>query len=131
MDLPTPTPNPVCVINCAWYGAEGRRQDVSLDQLSDLLDAQAPGFAWVGLYEPSDEVLLKLQEELDLHPLFGSQDQGASRRRQLIQPLEVEPRALVAQREVDPGPCLWAFGGRLKSLVGQGMRHAIMEDVRP
>ena len=63
---PTPDPNPACVVNCVWYGSEGRRQDLLLDELSDLLDSQEPGFAWVGLYEPSDEVLLKLQGKIIL-----------------------------------------------------------------
>ena len=30
-----------------------------------------------------------------------------------------------------PGPRLGAFGRRLKGLVGQGVRHAAMEDVGP
>ena len=77
---PTPDPNPACVVNCVWYGSEGRRQDLLLDELSDLLDSQEPGFAWVGLYEPSDEVLLKLQEELDLHPLAIEDARNAHQR---------------------------------------------------
>ena len=48
--------------------------------MSDLLDSQEPGFAWVGLYEPSDEVLLKLQEELDLHPLAIEDARNAHQR---------------------------------------------------
>ena len=64
-----PNANPACVINCVWYDGTGRRHDLTLDELSERMAGDAAGFAWVGLYEPSDAVLCKLQEELGLHPL--------------------------------------------------------------
>lgn len=75
-----PSANPACVINCVWYDAEGRRHDLPLEQLSDRLAGGAPGFAWVGLYEPSEAVLLQLQEELDLHPLAVEDARNAHQR---------------------------------------------------
>lgn len=68
----TPTPvqaNPACVINCTWYGADGTQRPLDLDSISDVLADDAKGFVWVGLYEPSDAILDKVQEEFDLHPL--------------------------------------------------------------
>ena len=41
----------------------GMRHDLPLDELSDRLGDDAPGFAWVGLYDPSEPVLQQLQEE--------------------------------------------------------------------
>ena len=60
--------NPACVINCVHYDDEGIRHDISLDAISDVI-ASGNGFVWVGLYDPNDDVLLKLQEEFCLHDL--------------------------------------------------------------
>ncbi|KAF1016402.1 MAG: Cobalt/magnesium transport protein CorA [Stenotrophomonas maltophilia] len=70
MPLPTPDPaaNPACVINCVHYDDDGKRHDISLDAISDVI-ASNNGFVWVGLYGPNDAVLLKLQEEFGLHDL--------------------------------------------------------------
>lgn len=60
--------NPACVINCVHYDGHGRRHDIALEQISDVL-AGDEGFVWVGMYEPADDVLQKLQEEFQLHDL--------------------------------------------------------------
>jgi magnesium transporter len=65
---PRDTGNPQCVITCAWYDGDGRRHDIHLDRISDCL-AQPDGFVWVGLYEPAQSVLDKIQEEFCLHDL--------------------------------------------------------------
>ncbi|WP_037074184.1 magnesium and cobalt transport protein CorA [Pseudoxanthomonas suwonensis] len=76
----TAASNPVCVINCVWYDGAGRREDLPLDQLSEKLASDAPGFAWVGLYEPPEAVLDQLQEELGLHPLAVEDARNAHQR---------------------------------------------------
>lgn len=80
MDTAATPANPACVINCAWYDGDGRRQDLPLDQLSEKLAENAPGFAWVGLYEPAETVLRQLQEELELHPLAVEDARNAHQR---------------------------------------------------
>src|SRR5690606_41612056 len=62
-------PNPPSVINSAVYGRDGVRRDVPLGASSDVLADDDGGFVWVGLYEPDDTVLDKLQEEFGLHDL--------------------------------------------------------------
>ena len=62
-------PNPPSVINSAVYGRDGVRRDVPLDAISDVLADDDCGFVWIGLYEPDDTVLEKLQEEFGLHDL--------------------------------------------------------------
>src|SRR5690606_28101720 len=57
------------VINSAVYGRDGVRRDVPLDAISDVLADDDGGFVWIGLYEPDDTVLEKLQEEFGLHDL--------------------------------------------------------------
>src|SRR5512147_409161 len=57
------------VVNCAAYDREGRRlPDITLDQISDVL-ATPDTFVWVGVHEPDEALLSKLQEEFDLHDL--------------------------------------------------------------
>ena len=62
-------PLPACVVNCALYNADGKLRNLSLDEISDVLATEDGDFVWVGLYEPEEDVLLKLQEEFDLHDL--------------------------------------------------------------
>jgi magnesium transporter len=57
------------VANCAAYGVDGRKiRDITLDEISDFL-APAQGFVWVGLVEPDEALLEKLQQEFGLHEL--------------------------------------------------------------
>lgn len=75
MPLPTPacTDTPVSpgqmVVNCVAYHRDGRRiGDITIDAISDVL-AEPDTFVWVGLHEPDEPLLEKLQEEFDLHDL--------------------------------------------------------------
>lgn len=57
------------VVNCVAYDSHGQRlPEISLDQISDVLQ-QPDTFVWVGVYEPSERLLDKLQEEFGLHDL--------------------------------------------------------------
>jgi magnesium transporter len=71
---------PDCVINCVAYDLEGRRQDITLDEISDVLDRRDGSFVWVGLYDPEDSLLDKLQEEFGLHDLAIEDAQNAHQR---------------------------------------------------
>ena len=64
-----PVPASSMVINCVAYHRDGRRiGDITLDAISDVLE-QPDTFVWVGLHEPDEPLLEKLQEEFDLHDL--------------------------------------------------------------
>lgn len=56
------------VVNCVAY-ADGRRIGaVDIDDISEIL--RFPGqFIWIGLHEPSEETVRKIQEEFGLHDL--------------------------------------------------------------
>ncbi len=57
------------LINCVAYGKDGRKlRDISVDAISDVLD-DPEQFVWVGLLEPDEALLAKLQEEFGLHDL--------------------------------------------------------------
>lgn len=56
------------LINCAAY-ADGRKvANVDLEGISDVLE-QADKFVWIGLHEPEEEMLVKIQEKFGLHDL--------------------------------------------------------------
>ncbi len=56
--------------SCLVYEADGRRRgDITVDTISEVLAVDDGSFVWVGLYEPDSPLLLKLQEEFELHPL--------------------------------------------------------------
>ncbi|HEX7369275.1 MAG TPA: magnesium/cobalt transporter CorA [Rhodanobacteraceae bacterium] len=68
------------VANCAAYGADGRKiRDITLDEISDFL-AQSDGFVWVGLVEPDEALLRKLQGEFGLHELAVEDAHNAHQR---------------------------------------------------
>lgn len=75
-------PQPVCVINCAVY-RDGKRQDIHLDDISEILSKDDGSFVWVGLYEPGEELLDKLQEEFGLHDLAIEDAHNAHQRPKL------------------------------------------------
>lgn len=71
---------PACVVNCAAYDRAGHRRDIGLDEISDVLARDDGSFVWLGLYEPEDILLDKLQEEFGLHDLAIEDAQNAHQR---------------------------------------------------
>lgn len=70
-----PTPNTSSttgepmVVNCIAYHRDGNRiGEIGLDAISDVLK-EPDTFVWVGLHEPDEPLLEKLQEEFCLHDL--------------------------------------------------------------
>jgi magnesium transporter len=56
------------IVNCAAY-ADGRRvADLDLEAISDWV-VKDGHFVWIGLHEPAEDILRKVQAELDLHEL--------------------------------------------------------------
>ena len=65
---PQRAPEPM-VVNCIAYRSDGTRiGEIGLDAISDTL-ASPDTFVWVGLREPDEALLAKLQEEFGLHDL--------------------------------------------------------------
>ncbi len=68
------------VVNCVAYGRDGRRlPEITLDEISDVLE-QPDTFVWVGLHEPDEALLAKLQEEFNLHDLAVEDAHNAHQR---------------------------------------------------
>lgn len=56
------------IVNCATYKDGRRIADVELDKVHEVLK-DVTQFVWIGLHEPSEAVLQRVQEEFDLHDL--------------------------------------------------------------
>ena len=56
------------VVNCAAYCMGRRVSNIQLDGIHEVLK-QPDRFVWVGLHEPSEELLTRVQEEFGLHDL--------------------------------------------------------------
>ena len=70
------------IVNCAAY-ADGRRvADIDLEAVSDYV-AKEGHFVWIGLHEPSEEILLTIKDELDLHELAVEDAHAAHQRPKL------------------------------------------------
>jgi magnesium transporter len=67
------------VVNCAAY-SEGRRvANVELSEVNKCL-REANQFVWIGLHEPSEEVLREVQEQFGLHDLAVEDARNAHQR---------------------------------------------------
>lgn len=56
------------IVNCAAYSGGRRVADVELNDIHEML--KDPGqFVWIGLYEPSEALLERVQQEFGLHDL--------------------------------------------------------------
>ncbi len=56
------------IINCVAYSKGHRIADLSLEAVENML-CQPDLFVWIGLHEPSEEVLSRVQKEFHLHDL--------------------------------------------------------------
>lgn len=57
------------VVNCYAYGQDGRpRGAITVEAISDVLE-KPDQFVWMGVCEPDEALLLKMQEEFGLHEL--------------------------------------------------------------
>ena len=72
------------IVNCAAY-AEGKRiTDVDLSEVHDVLKEKNQ-FVWIGLHEPSEAILEKVQKEFNLHELAVEDAHNAHQRPKLEQ----------------------------------------------
>src|SRR6185295_19705723 len=56
------------VINCAAYSKGRRVSNIPISEISEVLK-QSDRFVWIGLHEPDEELLHKVQVEFGLHDL--------------------------------------------------------------
>jgi len=56
------------IINCAAYSQGHRKADVELNDVHEVLK-ESDQFVWIALHEPTEEMLVRVQEEFGLHDL--------------------------------------------------------------
>jgi magnesium transporter len=67
------------VVNCATYSQGCRTANVELDEVHEVLK-ESNQFVWIGLHEPSEEILNKVQKEFGLHELAVEDARNAHQR---------------------------------------------------
>ena len=78
----SPVPPPAPVIDCAAYCSGSRVADLGIDQIRPAL-ARDDQFVWLGLYEPEQDVLRKVQQQFGLHDLAVEDAYNAHQRPKL------------------------------------------------
>jgi magnesium transporter len=73
------------VVTCAAYAGGRRVAEVPLDDIDRVLRDSDGGFIWIGLYEPDQELLRKVQSEFGLHDLAIEDAHRAHQRPKLEQ----------------------------------------------
>jgi Mg2+ and Co2+ transporter CorA len=56
------------VMNCAAYSGGVRTEEVSVDDIREVL-RRGDRFVWLGLYEPDEDLLRRVQQQFHLHDL--------------------------------------------------------------
>ena len=56
------------IVNCAAYAGGRRIADIELNHVHEILEKKDQ-FVWIGLHEPSEEILARVQQEFGLHDL--------------------------------------------------------------
>ncbi len=75
-----PTCTAPMLVNCVAYSADGHRlRDITVEEISDVLETPDQ-WVWVGVHEPTEQLLEKLQEEFNLHELAVEDAQNAHQR---------------------------------------------------
>lgn len=70
------------IVNCVAYSKGHRVADIPLKVVDEVLQ-QPDRFVWIGLYEPSEESLNKVQQEFHLHDLAIEDAKNAHQRPKL------------------------------------------------
>lgn len=67
------------IVNCAAYSGGRRIADVELPDVHEVLKSKDQ-FVWIGLHEPSEEILSRVQREFGLHDLAVEDAHSAHQR---------------------------------------------------
>src|SRR3712207_55100 len=70
------------VVSCAAYREGKKAGDITVEDISDVLREEG-ALVWVGLLEPDNDLLRKMQEEFNLHELAVEDARNAHQRPKL------------------------------------------------
>lgn len=108
--VPSTLPAQSSVIASVAYSSGRRIGDVALDDISDVLE-RTDTFVWIGLFEPDEPLLRKIQEEFALHDL-AIEDALTAHQRPKIERYENSAFVVLrtAQIEEPRKPCTVNYG---------------------
>ncbi|MBI3899892.1 MAG: magnesium/cobalt transporter CorA [Gammaproteobacteria bacterium] len=75
--------NSSMIVDCALYRDGARVKQLTIDEISEALADADGGFVWLGLYEPSEQLLHVVKEEFGLHELAVEDAHSAHQRPKL------------------------------------------------
>jgi len=107
----TPTaPAPGTVVASVAYSNGRRIGEVTLDDISDVLE-RPDTFVWIGLFEPDEALLRKMQEEFELHDL-AIEDALTAHQRPKIERDENSVFIVLRTAQIEEGkqPCSIQYG---------------------
>ena len=101
---------PGTIVASVAYSKGRRIGDVTLDDISDVLE-RPDTFVWIGLFEPDEPLLRKMQEEFGLHDL-AIEDALAAHQRPKIERYDDSLFVVLrtAQVEIGSTPCTVQYG---------------------
>lgn len=82
LNPPYPTTDADRIVNCVVYKDGSRLGEITVEAISDVLE-EPDTFVWLGLREPTSELLDKIQEEFGLHELAMEDARSAHQRPKL------------------------------------------------
>jgi magnesium transporter len=93
------------VVTCAAYAGGRRVADVTLDEISDVLKQDDERFIWIGLHEPDEPLLRRVQAEFGLHDL-AIEDALRAHQRPKLELYDGSLFVVLRTVRIDPGPRL-------------------------
>jgi len=91
------------VVNCAAYADGCKVGDVAIPDISEVLKVEGQ-FVWIGLHEPSEELLREIQQEFGLHDLAVEDAHNAHQRPKMEEYGDSLFIVLRTARPADDGP---------------------------
>jgi magnesium transporter len=108
--MPSAAQTSLNVIASVAYSGGRRIGEVALDDISDVLD-RSDAFVWIGLFEPDEPLLRKMQEEFGLHDL-AIEDALSAHQRPKIERYENSVFVVLRTAQIEEGvqPCKVQYG---------------------
>ena len=107
-----PSAQPAGVVNCAAYTG-GVRTEVSLDAIDALL-RHRDRFVWLGLYEPDETLLRRVQQQFGLHDL-AIEDAYNAHQRPKLELYEDSLFVVLRTAQMPARPAAWSSARRTSS----------------
>lgn len=118
------------IVNCALYAAGRRVRDIDIDEIGTVLK-QEDSFVWLGLYEPDEELMRRVQQQFGLHDL-AVEDAHKAHQRPKVETFDDSLFVVLRTAQIIDGS---AHFGETHVFVGAryvvSVRHGASQSYRP